>query len=475
MEMKDKSKEIIVDLVKKIFAIYNIKPDLDETDIDCKTEESSKNKNKIKLSDKNIIELDISIRVNGEYKIYSLSKSIVPPNKSSSFRLINKNIDDINFIFFNCFRVLKQLLNAYSTNNISEIEINSCLNESIEMSIIAIAAGKKIIPTKKNNLLPSNFDHVVRGISRMLHALNQWSNRTYEGRKIPYSFLLALDKIKVRNIDTICSFLKDDASALLTDGISSYLEIGENISYEVATYYDAELLGTNMPLVPYRFSSFGNACGSKNLGVILTVQGDILFVRKKKLIFAKRNNECHSYDYDAFNETLFNDMPKMHVVENQKNSIIKMIYLTCLDVAFARTGGCLAVCVDANNNIKELKKCINPNDVHYEFNKKLREDHNNKREILENVVINKTCFHNLRRKARQELLGVDGATVILTDGKFVTTGAIMDNKFKNELKDMHGGARTKIAMKLAEFGIAIKISADGYIECYKGTEHERVF
>ncbi|MDE6284496.1 MAG: hypothetical protein K2M17_02000, partial [Bacilli bacterium] len=344
--MKDKSKDIIIGLVEKVFAIYNIKPELDENDIDFKTEEASKNRNKIKLSDKNILELDIGIRVNGEYKIYSLSKSIVSPNKSPTFRLIDKNIDDINFIFFNSVRVLKQLLNAYFTNNISEIEINSCLNESIEMSIIAIAAGKKIIPTKKNNLLPSNFDHVVRGISRMLHALNQWSNRTYEGRKIPYSFLLALDKIKVRNIDTICSFLKDDASALLTDGISSYLEIGENISYEVATYYDAELLGNNMPLVPYRFSSFGNACSSKNLGVVLTVQGDILFVRKKKLIFAKRNNEWHSYDYDAFNEALFKDMPKMHVDENQKNSIIKMIYLTCLDVAFARTGGCLAVCVD---------------------------------------------------------------------------------------------------------------------------------
>ncbi|MCM1438714.1 MAG: hypothetical protein NC131_05815 [Roseburia sp.] len=466
-----KDKRIIIGLLEKIFAIYNIDPKIKVDDIAVKIEKESKSKNKIKLSTENIkyhiLELDLSVRNNGEYNIYSLIKSI------NALSLIDKNIDDINFIFLNCFRVLKQLMSAYFTNSISEIEINSCLNESIEMSIIAIASGKKIKPTERNGYIPSNFDHVVRGISRMLRALNQWSNRTYEGRKIPYSFLLALDKIKVRNIDTICSFLKDDASALLTDGISSYLEIGEDISYNVAKYYDAEKLDKDMPIVPYRFSSFGNACTNGKLGIILTVQGDVLFVKKKKLIFAKRNNEWHSYDYDAFNRALFKDVPEMHVDAMQKNARIKMIYLTCLDVAFARTGGCLAVCVD--DNVKELKKCINHNDIHVPFNKKERVDHNYKRKVLEDVVINKTIFHELLRKARQELLGVDGATVITTDGQFITTGAIMDNNFKNELKDMHGGARTKIAMKLAEFGIAIKISADGYIECYKGIDHNRVF
>ena len=469
--MKDKSREIIIGLLEKVFAIYNIDPKIKVDDLVIKIEEESKSKNRIKLTSENnkehILELDLSIRANGECKVYSVTKPI------NALSLIDKNIDDINFIFLNSIRVLRPLMGAYFVNSISEIEINSCINESIEMSIIAIAAGKKIKPNERNGYLPSNFDHVVRGISRMLRALNQWANRTYEGRKIPYSFLLALDKIKVRNIDTICSFLNDDASALLTDGISSYLELGEGISYNVAKYYDAEKLDKDMPIVPYRFSSFGNACTHGKLGVILTVQGDVLFVKKKKLIFAKRNNEWHSYDYDAFNRALFKDVPEMHVTANQKNSIIKMIYLTCLDVAFARTGGCLAVCED--ENLKKIKNCINQNDVHEEFSTKIREDHNHKREVLEKVVIHKTLFHDLLRKARQELLGVDGATVIMTNGRFVTTGAIMDNNFKNELKDMHGGARTKIAMKLAEFGIAIKISADGYIECYKGIEHNRVF
>lgn len=453
-----KDKRIIINLLEKVFAIYNINPHIDENEINIKVEKENKSKNKIKLSDKNVLELNFGIREN----IYSLNKVI----KAS--HLIDKNIKDINFILYNSVRVLRPLMNAYFSNCISEIEINSCLNESIEMSIIAIATGKKMMPSK-DKPYSSNFDHVVRGVSRMLHALSQWSNRTYEGRKIPYSFLLTLDKIKVRNIDTVCSFLKDDASALLTDGISSYLEIGEKISYKVATYYNAEQLGSNMPIVPYRFSSFGNECSGRSLGIILTVQGDILFVRKKKLVFAKRNNEWHSYDYDAFNTALFKDVPEMHVDANQKNSRIKMIYLTCLDVAFARTGGCLAVCIE--DNLNDVKKCINPNDIHRPFNKKERADHNHKREVLEYVVINSIIFHELCRKARQEILGVDGATVITTDGRFITTGAIMDNKFKNELKDMHGGARTKIAMKLSEFGIAIKISADGYIECYKKGQH----
>ncbi len=456
----------IINFVNKVFSIYNINPNIEQTDIkfdirQINNANTKKIANKIKLSNKKELDMKLYIYSEKEIKIYSLSKQITA-------HLTLNNISDIISILQNGSRVLTELLEAYQRKIISEIEINASINESIEMSIIAISIGKRQLVTNEKHF-PSNFNPLVCSISRMLHALNQWSNRTYEGRKIPFSFLLILEEIDIGNIDKICEYLKDDASALLTDGITSYLEISKKISYKVASYYDSEQLGNNMPIVPYRFSSFGNTCISKTLGIILTVQGDILFVRKKKLIFAKRNNEWHSYDYDAFNETLFKDVPEMHIDANQKNSRIKMIYLTCLDVAFARTGGCLAVC--HKNSLTEIKKCINKNDICSEFCKEEREDKHFKREILDSVVINKTPFHNLCRKARQELLGIDGATVILTDGRFVTTGAIMDNNFKTETKDMHGGARTKIAMKLSEFGVAIKISADGYIECYKEKIH----
>lgn len=451
-------KQIIISIITKILSIYNIKVSLGDGDIEEKLDDMGY---KVKpicriKKDTSIMEFAIPVRTIEGWCVYSFSKNITDGQ-------INGNIKDINFICGNCFRALKQLLTFYSLGVSSKIEINGYMEETIEASIIAISI--------KDKQVNSYLNLRVELISDLLHSLNKWSNRTYEGRKIPFSLLVDVEKIEKNNFGKLCAFLKDDASALLTDGISSYLEISDTIAYKVAKFYDAEQISekSNIPLVPYRFSSFGNICTGKNLGIVLTVQGDILFIQERKLIFAKRNGEWHAYDNNAFIDALFRDVPEMHVDANKKNNRIKMIYLTCLDVAFARTGGCLAIC--QKEKITKLKKSINENDVHKQFNKKERLDHNYKRYFLEDVVINQNFFNTITRKARQELLGVDGATVITTDGKFITTGAIMDNSFTNSVNDLHGGARTKIAMKLSEYGIAIKISADGYIECYKNLKH----
>lgn len=445
-------KRIIIDSIKKVLSLYNVVHDLKDEYLEVKIEKnSSKIKDKLKVTKDGFLEFNLQVRANTEYRIYNLNHKISMANIAGSLR-------DISFICLNCLRVLKSLLNIYFTENVSEIEIYGCLEETIETSVIAIAVGKKQPFAYKT-------DPVVCAISHMIHSLNKWSYRTYEGRKIPYSFLVSLNNVDIDNISKICEFLKDDASALLTDGITSYVEVSDKILYKVTPYYDAEQTNDRVPLVPYRFSSFGNVCTGSNLGIVLTVQGDILFIRRKRIIFAKRNGDWHCYDYDAFNEALFKDVPQMHF----DASLIKIIYLTCLDVAFARTGGCIAIC--NKDDVKNVKKCINSNDLHKKFYKGTRKDFNYKRFILEDIVINEAPFYSICRKARQELLGVDGATVILTKGDVVTTGAIMDNKFKNAPDDLHGGARTKIAMKLSEFGVAIKISADGYIECYKNHIH----
>lgn len=97
--------------------------------------------------------------------------------------------------------------------------------------------------------------------------------------------------------------------------------------------------------------------------------------------------------------------------------------------------------------------------------------------MLEETIIQKHPFFELGRKARQEIIGIDGATIILTDGRFLTTGAIIDNQATKRAYEVtketeaSGGARKKIAMKLSVYGIAIKISSDGYIECFKNKKH----
>ncbi len=57
---------------------------------------------------------------------------------------------------------------------------------------------------------------------------------------------------------------------------------------------------------------------------------------------------------------------------------------------------------------------------------------------------------------------MDGATIIDFKGNLISVGAIIQND-----SGSYGGGRGAAAKKMSNFGIAIKISTDGYIEVYK--------
>jgi len=477
MYTKDEQKELLTLIfltVQKVFSVYNYK-----LCNDCEAQEFNY---KCTIRDKN------------EDEEYKKDSYILNENKLVGYFCLKNSVcefevlinrakncfRDLIFIIKNCIRTLKSIYQSFCIEAINKAGVAHIIEETIQNSIISIIIGEKHL---------NSFEFpLVEQFCELLERLSKWANRTYEGRKIPFSFLVDLNRAKkdAKIFQGLTDFLKDDASALITDGISSYISIAAKLEYKVVEYFDAEGdVNDDFPLVPYRFSSFGNMCIGKNkIGIILTVQGDILFIKGKKLVFAKRNGEWHRYDYEAFHETLFGDMPELHRVnqtivpyemenKNLSKSLlidyrmkVKKIYLTCLDVAFARTGGCFAICLD--ENIKKIKKDINSFDLHRPFkHRKKGAKIDSKRYILEDIIVNKKTFDLLGRKARQELLGVDGATVMSTDWKFITTGAIIDNKITKSDEDLHGGARTKIAKKLSNYGVAIKISADGCIECYK--------
>ena len=56
---------------------------------------------------------------------------------------------------------------------------------------------------------------------------------------------------------------------------------------------------------------------------------------------------------------------------------------------------------------------------------------------------------------------MDGATVVALDGSFYCAGSIVSVPGGSS-----GGGRTAAAKRLAELGVGIKISEDGYIEAY---------
>lgn len=447
--------KFFTETVKQVLKVFNYKTDSSEKDVIVEyvqsSAETSPGRIKVIFSDSNEIQLQFSAKIRYEFQTRRYMWNIVLTRKSISLRQLNR-------IWRASVKALVVFAASFQYGGFNKNALSYIVDKAIEDSIIS-------------QLLSSDYnDAKVNCISKILSALGKWSNRTYEGRKVPFSFLINRETVNESDISNITSFLDDDASALLTDGITSYLKLDDGIKYCIVPFYDIEKRSADkVPLVPYRFSSFGNLCVGKYVGIILTVQGDFLFIKNQKLFYAKRNGDWYNYNYDSFADTLFDDMPALSFKKGKnetatKTESIKCIYLACLDVAFARTGGCLAVCTDAC--ISKIKKYIRKEDLHG-----TRGNKSSKRNFLENIIISKKSFYEIDRKSRQELLGIDGATIICEDGKILTTGSIIDNTLPKNIDkskiNAGGGARTKITQKLSLFGIAIKISADGYIECYK--------
>ena len=70
-------------------------------------------------------------------------------------------------------------------------------------------------------------------------------------------------------------------------------------------------------------------------------------------------------------------------------------------------------------------------------------------------------FIRLDRKLRAEFVSMDGATIIDKNGDVISFGAIIQND-----SGSYGGGRGAAAKKLSKYGLAVKISTDGYIEVY---------
>jgi hypothetical protein len=91
----------------------------------------------------------------------------------------------------------------------------------------------------------------------------------------------------------------------------------------------------------------------------------------------------------------------------------------------------------------------------------LTEDKNSKSATLIKLIGGKK-FQELDRKFRQELLAIDGATVIDYDGTIIAAGAIIKIEAGSS-----GGGRLAAAKTLSNYGISIKISNDGSMQGFK--------
>ena len=77
-------------------------------------------------------------------------------------------------------------------------------------------------------------------------------------------------------------------------------------------------------------------------------------------------------------------------------------------------------------------------------------------------IIGGRKFQELDRKLRQELIAIDGATIIDYDGNILAVGAIIKIEAGST-----GGGRLAAAKTLSNYGVSMKISNDGRIEGFR--------
>ena len=316
-------------------------------------------------------------------------------------------------------------------------------------------------------------------LQSLISELSSWSMRTYEGNNINFGFILTNKKVKEANNNlSIVNFLNKDFSALLSDGINTFMEISSNgylLNYITAPKNSREDL-----LVPYEYLKMANLCIGSKIGVCLLKNGDILLFKDKSLIFAKRSGLWVCFTHQVI-------IDKLAERVGDSEDIRKAIYLSSIDTSFNKCGGCV---VHVSNGEKfNILKHINPADVlteecyehiiqetksksffaeltesdntHETFEQYIRQDKCSKSANLIRIIKGRK-FQDLDRKLRAELMAIDGATIIDYDGTILAAGAIVKIEAGST-----GGGRLAAAKMLSNYGIAIKISNDGSIQGFR--------
>jgi len=175
-------------------------------------------------------------------------------------------------------------------------------------------------------------------------------------------------------------------------------------------------------------------------------------LKDQKLLFARRSGAWHFLTPDAV---------VTQVGRPDDINIRTALLETALDVSFARTGGCIGIVISSHQN-KWKKIVVSTN------------DHLSASSSIKSKIVNRAIagrrFQDLDRRLRQELVSVDGATVINHRGQILAVGAILRIPGGST-----GGGRTAAAKALSKYGLGIKISQDGKIQCYRdGADEPKV-
>ena len=273
----------------------------------------------------------------------------------------------------------------------------------------------------------------------ILERLETWSSQTYEGQRIVSS--IGIDVTPASTGIPLDDLWDAQFGPVITNGFDTLLVTGSDA--EIGGLLQLST-GDASKTAPYRMGEIARWASGSRIAAVLNQRGEILVFQDRSLRFARRGGSWHHYVHQT-------NIRRMSPPLNE--ALREAIYESSLDVSFARSGACIGVVASAHRT--KVGDLVSAEDL-------LQDQANYKTKLLSRIV-NGMLFQDLDRRARAELLSLDGATVLDWTGKILAIGAIIDVPAGS----VGGGGRTAAARRLSTIGLGVKVSQDGTISGYR--------
>lgn len=282
----------------------------------------------------------------------------------------------------------------------------------------------------------------AKNLLAVIDQMALWGTRLYEGA--PIASGIGIDPEKPGSPEvSLAAVTSNDFGAVLSNGFDTLLVFDGDLRFSRHEVLEPCVSGNGN--CPWRHSAIAEwtSVGDGRVAVVLNRLGEILTFRDGQLLFARRGGVWHFLTHGPI-------IRQMVVPKNE--AIRHAIYETALDASFARTGACLGV-VGAGTG-RSWEESVSEQD-------RLTLGQSDKARTMSKIIRGRK-FHNLERTLRQELVAIDGATIINHEGEVLAVGAILKIDGGST-----GGGRTAAAKAVARLGLGIKISQDGGITAYR--------
>jgi hypothetical protein len=289
----------------------------------------------------------------------------------------------------------------------------------------------------------------------LLDAIDQldlWATRLYEGKPIAAGLgFLEVDKEPTSatvSFDQIC---REDFSCVLSNGMDTLLAFDFQGRLRV---WAGLPQSHNRSWAPYRLGPIAEwSDGADRVALALDRLGEILVFMQGRLVFARRSGKWHFLIHNLMVEEPGRGE---HVY-----SCLDAVYSSCLDASFARTGACVGLVAPEHRG--DWKTLVPSKDDHLDAQRSV------KTKAIKQMV-GKRRFDGLDRRMQQELLAIDGATLLDDAGHILAVGAIVKVPGGST-----GGGRLAAAKELSKLGLGIKVSQDGGIRGFRNGNSEEIF